>query len=270
MGGAEEAARDVFPPQPGCLAGRVAIVTGGGHGLGEAFSLSLASRGAHVAVVDIDHRAAVEVARSIVDNGGSAMAFSTDVTEAEQLASMANAVAEQWQRIDILINNAAIVLRRERIRQPFDEIDEEEWNRVMAVNVKGAWLASRAVVPHMRRNGAGKIVNISSGTYYEGAPFWVHYGVSKAALIGLTRSLARELGPDNICVNTLTPGLVETDTTIPAYENSDFPDILAGRRCFKRRQYPNDLIGALAFLASTESDFITGQILNVDGGMIFH
>jgi len=248
---------------------RVAIVTGGGHGIGEVYCSALARAGGKVCVADIDEGAAERVSSEIVGEGGEAFAVPVDVTVEKSVLAMARAVTDRWGKIHVLVNNAAIVLRsREKIRQNFDEITEEEWDRMMSVNGKGAWLCARAVCPQMRKQNYGKIINIASGTIFVGAPFWVHYGASKGAVVGLSRSLARELGAYNISVNVLSPGLVQTELTEKAYP--EYSEEVARTRCFQRKEYPPDLIGTLLFLASEESDFITGQILNVDGGAVFH
>ena len=250
------------------IAGRTAVVTGGGHGLGRAFAKALADAGANVCIADIDLEAAEDVAGVIRAGGGAAFAIRTDVSRSAATAAMAAATLKAFGRLDILVNNAGIVLRRERVRQPFDELSEAEWDRVMEVNVKGSWLAARAVIAQMRAQKYGKIINLASGTYFAGAPYWVHYGASKGAVVGLTRSLARELGESNICVNVLCPGLVETEETMRVYP--DFVRSMAKARCLQRVEQPDDLIGALLFLASEHSDFMTGQLVNIDGGMFFH
>ncbi|MFQ5913438.1 MAG: SDR family NAD(P)-dependent oxidoreductase [Nitrospinota bacterium] len=248
---------------------RVAIVTGGGNGIGKVFCFALAKAGGKVCVADIDDGAAQRVASEIVREGGEALAVTVDVSVGQSVSTMTRAVIEQWGKIHVLVNNAAIVLRcREKVLQSFDEIAEEEWDRVMSVNVKGAWLCTKAVFPQMKEQGYGKIINIASGTIFVGAPYWVHYGASKGAVVGLSRSLARELGPYNISVNVLCPGLVQTEMTEKAFP--EYTEEVAKTRCFGRKQYPEDLIGGLLFLAGEHSDFITGQIINVDGGAVFH
>jgi len=246
------------------LKGKVAIVTGGGIGIGRAYCLALAREGAKVVAADIQDAEAGRVAEEIKKNGGEAVAVPVDVTSPEKTRAMADAALKRYGRIDILVNNAALYSAIKK--KPFMEIDEEEWDRVMAVNVKGLFLCMQAVYPAMKRQGKGKIINISSGTALGGTPFYLHYVTSKAGVIGFTRALARELGGDNICVNAITPGLTISS---PQQEGTLTPEQMADRRkkrSFQRDQKPEDLVGTVVFLASDDSDFITGQTINVDGG----
>jgi NAD(P)-dependent dehydrogenase (short-subunit alcohol dehydrogenase family) len=251
------------------LQDRVAIVTGGGNGIGRAYALGLAAEGARVLVADLDGEAAAETARQIEAAGGQALATRTDVADVESTEAMARAAADRWGRIDILVNNAAIFATVPMSRVGFEEIGSEEWDRLMAVNVRGVWLCCRAVVPYLRRQGKGKIVNISSSTVLDGSPTRVHYVASKAAVIGLTRTLARELGDANICVNVLLPGstLSEAEPTEEIMRMRAGP---AQRRAFKRVQRPDDLVGTMVFLCSDDSDFITGQSIVCDGGGVLN
>jgi 3-oxoacyl-[acyl-carrier protein] reductase len=251
------------------LQDRVAIVTGGGHGIGRAYALGLAGEGARVLVADLDLAAAEETARQIEAAGGQALAVRTDVAEVESTEAMARAAAERWGRIDILVNNAAVFATVPISRVGFEQISSDEWDRLMAVNVRGVWLCCRAVVPYLRRQGKGKIVNISSSTVLDGSPTRVHYVASKAAVIGLTRTLARELGDANVCVNVLLPGstLSEAEPTEEVLRMRARP---AQQRAFKRVQRPDDLVGTMVFLCSDDSDFITGQSLVCDGGGVLN
>ena len=241
------------------LKDKVAIVTGGGIGLGRAYCRALAGEGAKVVVADIQENAAKEVAREV---GG--LAVHVDVTSAEQTRAMAGKALAAHGRIDILVNNAG--LYSVIARKPFFEIDEAEWDRVMAVNVKGIFLCARAVHPAMKKQRKGKIINISSGTALGGTPMFLHYVTSKAGVIGLTRALAREVGPDNICVNAITPGLTIADEKQKAMFSEDYLAARRRMRALQRDQYPEDLVGTVLFLASADSDFLTGQTINVDGG----
>ncbi len=246
------------------LKDKVAIVTGGGVGIGRAYCLGLAKEGAKVVVADIQEAEARKVEGEIRRDGGEAFAVAVDVTSAEKTRAMAEAALKKYGRIDILVNNAALYSAIKK--KPFSEIDEEEWDRVMAVNVKGLFLCAQAVYPAMKERKKGKIVNISSGTALGGTPFFLHYVTSKAGVIGFTRALARELGGDNISVNAITPGLTISG---PQQEGVLTPEQLADRRkrrSFQRDQKPDDLVGTVVFLASDDSDFITGQTINVDGG----
>lgn len=241
------------------LKDKVAIVTGGGIGLGRAYCKALASEGAKVVVADIQEAAANEVAKAI-----DGLALRVDVTSAEQTRAMAEKTLAAYGRIDILLNNAG--LYSVLAKKPFFEIDEAEWDRVMAVNVKGVFLCSRAVHPAMKAQRKGKIINISSGTVLGGTAMFLHYVTSKAAVIGLTRALAREVGPDNICVNAITPGLTVADENQKAMLPEDYLAARRRARALQRDQVPEDLIGTVLFLASGDSDFLTGQTINVDGG----
>jgi 3-oxoacyl-[acyl-carrier protein] reductase len=250
------------------LKDKVAIVTGGGIGIGRAYCLALAREGAKVVAADIQEGEAKRVAEEIKKSGGEAMAVPVDVTSPEKTRAMADAALKRYGRIDILVNNAALYSAIKK--KPFMEIDEEEWDRVMAVNIKGLFLCMQAVYPAMKRQGKGKIINISSGTALGGTPFYLHYVTSKAGVIGFTRALARELGGDNICVNAITPGLTISS---PQQEGTLTPEQMADRRkkrSFQRDQKPEDLVGTVVFLASDDSDFITGQTINVDGGWAMH
>ena len=246
------------------LEGRVAIITGGGHGIGKAYARRLAEEGAAVVIAELDGAAAERVAAEV---GG--LAVRTDVAEEPSVAEMARRTLERYGRIDILVNNAAIFATVPMSRAPFDVIDPVEWDRMMAVNLRGAWLACRAVIPQMRKQRYGKIINISSGTALKGSASRIHYVTSKAGIIGFTRTLAMEVGKDNICVNCIAPGSTLSE------ENADesivkYRQAAATTRALQRMQRPEDLVGAVAFFASSDSDFITGQTLVVDGGACMH
>jgi 3-oxoacyl-[acyl-carrier protein] reductase len=246
------------------LKDKVAIVTGGGVGIGRAYCLGLAKEGAKVVVADIQEAEAKKVAGEIERDGGEAFAVAVDVTSIDKTRAMAEAVLRKYGRIDVLVNNAALYSAIKK--KPFSEIGEEEWDSVMAVNVKGLFLCVQAVYPAMKQQKKGKIINISSGTALSGTPFFLHYVTSKAGVIGFTRALARELGADNISVNAITPGLTISG---PQQEGVLTPEQLLDRRrkrSFQRDQKPDDLVGTVVFLASDDSDFITGQTINVDGG----
>lgn len=246
------------------LKDKVIIVTGGGVGIGRAYATGLAKEGAKVVVADIQEEEAQKVAGDIQRAGGEALAVPVDVTSVEKTRAMADAALQKYGRIDVLVNNAALYSAIKK--KPFSEISAEEWDRVMAVNLKGLFLCVQAVYPAMKKQGKGKVINISSGTVLGGTPLFLHYVTSKAGVIGFTRSLARELGADNICVNAITPGLTISG---PQQEGVLTPEQLEDRRrrrSFQRDQYPQDLVGTMIFLCSADSDFITGQTINVDGG----
>jgi NAD(P)-dependent dehydrogenase (short-subunit alcohol dehydrogenase family) len=245
------------------LAGLVAIVTGGARHIGAVYARKLAEESAAVVVVDILD--GEPVADQIRSKGGRALALQIDVSNEEDTQRMAVESVKAFGRLDILVNNAAIFINIQR--HPFYEITADEWDRVSAVNIKGPFLCAKAVFPQMKEQKGGKIINISSSTAYWGTPNFLHYVASKAALIGMTRSLAREVGEFNICVNAIAPGLVE-------HEGQNAPKALTElqlkERSIKRLQTPADLMGTLVFLCSSDSDFMTGQTIVVDGGSIFH
>lgn len=245
------------------LAGKRVIVTGAAQGLGREFALHLAGLGAHVLAADIRPDALRTTCERAQDLRGAVAASTTDVSSPEQTRALADAAREQLGGLDALVNNAAIVEGLER--RPFDQIAEDEWDRVLEVNVKGAWLCAKAVAPLLRDAGAGSIVNLASEVALSGSPGLAHYVTSKAAIIGLTRVLARELGPSQVRVNALAPGFIDTDGSRAmlgggTYDTRATPLGRVGQAA--------DLLGALAFLVSDESAFVTGQTLLVDGGRL--
>ena len=249
------------------FSGCAAIVTGAGRGMGRCFAERLAAEGARLVIAEIDAGAGQETARCINDRGGEALFLHTDVRSEESTRQLAADAIARFGGIHILVNNAALFADLEL--KPVEEVAVEDWDRVMAVNLRGLFLTTRAVLPQMKKQRHGKIINLSSNTVLSGAPLLSHYVTSKAGVIGFTRSLARETGAFGICVNAITPGLTDTEAaqrTIPA----DRFDAVVGLRSIGRRQKPDDLVGAVLFLASPESDFITGQVINVDGGQIFY
>jgi 3-oxoacyl-[acyl-carrier protein] reductase len=245
------------------LSGRLAVVTGAGQGLGRAFAARLQAEGARVIVADLDGVKAKAVADEL---GHSVFAETVDVSDEASVAALAERCGALGT-VDVLVNNASIFSTLEM--RPFDEIPVPEWNTVLAVNVTGAYLCSRAFVAGMRTVGYGKIVNISSATVFIGRPFYLHYVTSKAAVIGMTRAMATELGPDGIRVNAVTPGATQTEVPRKSVTPEQAERIIAAQ-AIKRREVPGDVVGTVAFLASPDSDFITGQTINVDGGAAFH
>ena len=244
------------------LDGKVAVVTGGAQGIGETYAKALAEEGARVVVSDIADPS--RVVDEIRNAGGEAMGNVADVTDDGALSDLVKAAEAAFGPIEVLVNNAALFA--ELRLTPIMQISNEEWDRVMTVNVRGTVQTTKAVVPSMLRNGRGKIVNISSGTFYYGGPGLAHYVCSKGAIIAFTRSAAREFGDKNILVNCIAPGLTESEGV------RNHPDLHVARaptvqsRAIKRDMVPDDLIGMLLFLASEDSDFVTGQTFNVDGG----
>jgi NAD(P)-dependent dehydrogenase (short-subunit alcohol dehydrogenase family) len=241
------------------------IVTGAAGGLGRAFAQAFADAGARILATDVDAGGAAETARTIVKGGGEAHAFRADVTDASSLAALAACARDRLGGLDCLVNNAAIYAGL--ARKSFETITEAEWDRVMAVNVKGAWMVIRATAPLLREAGGGAIINISSATVMSGSPMWLHYVSSKGAIIAMTRALARELGDDQITVNALAPGFTLTEASLDLIENAT--DYGVARGAIKRAAGPRDMVGAALFLASTHAAFMTGQTLIVDGGRQF-
>ena len=247
------------------LQDKVVIVTGGAHGIGKAYCLGFAKAGARVVIADIDKPAADHTASEI---GGEVLAIQVDVSNEEATKRMAAQTLERFGRVDVLINNAAVFSVVPMNRGRIETIDPEEWDRLMAVNLRGLFFCCRAVLPTMRKQKSGKIINIASGTVFAGAPGRIHYVTSKAATIGFTRTLAREVGDDNINVNCLAPGNTLSEEN-PTEQMIRFRESSVSLRSLKRIQVPQDVVGAMLFLASPLSDFMTGQTMNVDGGISF-
>ena len=247
------------------LKDKVAIVTGSAQGMGRAFALRLAKEGAKVTICDIlDCEPA---AKEIKAAGGEALALKTDVTSEKDTVEMAKRTFEYFGTIDILVNNAAIFGGIEF--RPFDEIPAAEWDKIISVNLTGIFMASKAVAPYMRKQGKGKIVNISSGVAFSGLPFFLHYTTSKGGVVSLTRGLARELGEFGINVNAVAPGMVWTEAT-QAMVPEEFAKENVKKQCIKKIVQPEDVAAAVLFFASDESDLIAGQILLVNGGEVLH
>ena len=247
------------------LSGKVAVITGGAAGIGFAYARRFIAEGARVVVADVaDPGAAVDK----LDATGRALGVRADVSDAGSVRAMVEAALARFGRIDVLVNNAAVFATLKP--QPFDEIPDAEWDRVMAVNVKGVWNCACAVVPAMRAQGGGRIVNVASAIVAKGTAMLMHYVTSKGAVVAMTRALARELGPDRITVNAVAPGLIMSDTV------QANPDITAFQatavmqaRSLRRDAFPDDVEGTVIFLASDDSAFMSGQTLIVDGGSVF-
>lgn len=249
------------PTRP--LLGRVAVVTGAGQGIGAAFARHLSGLGASVVVMDLNGDKARAVADELV---GSSLPIQADVSDERQVAAARNQTIAEFGRVDVLVNCAAIFSSLRMM--PFQEIPVSEWDAVMAVNVRGTFLCCREFAAPMRAQNSGRIVNLSSGTVYMGRPNYLHYVTSKAALIGMTRALSRELGEFGVTVNAIAPGSTETEVKREAMTADDARAIIA-RQSVKRRAQPDDLFSALTFLTDPRSDFVTGQTLIVDGGVSF-
>jgi NAD(P)-dependent dehydrogenase (short-subunit alcohol dehydrogenase family) len=246
------------------ISGRVAIVTGAGQGIGRAFAKALAASGAIPVIADLNEAKAASVSAEIMAEGGKALAVTTDVADPASIEQMIELVTGEYGRIDILINNAGIFSTLEM--RPFDQIPLDEWERVLRVNLTGPFLCARAVLPAMRKAKHGRIINIASGAVRLGRPNYLHYIATKSALIGMSLSMARELGPDNITVNAILPGAtfteIERKTVTPAQKER-----IIVMQCIPRAETPGDLVGTMLFLASDASAFVTGQSINLDGGV---
>ena len=248
----------------GRLSGKVAVVTGAAQGIGRSYAEALAANGARVAVTDIEDTTGVVSA--IRAQGGEAIGMTTDVTSDDSLEEMVRETESTLGPIEVLVNNAAVFAAL--AMKPFTQIPNEEWDLVMRVNVRGPFQATRAVVPSMKRNGRGKIINISSGTVLRGAPMLLHYVSSKGAVIAQTRAISRELGADNIHVNTIVVGFTESEGVQQHSQLGAARAPTLAMRAIKRDMLPDDIVGTMLFLASEDSDFITGQSINVDGGAL--
>ena len=249
------------------LQGRTAIVTGGAGGLGRHYSEALAREGAMVAILDVGECNAAAVAINDAVSRRACVGLAADVSDEVSVKTAIASILKWTGRVDILVNNAAIYSTLPPVS--FADIDVAVWDRVMAVNLRGPFLMVKHAAPAMISRKYGKIINVSSGTAYKGMPLVLHYVTSKGGILAFTRALSRELGRHNICVNTLAPGLIKTDG-----DHANSPRIAAARdgvirsRAFQREGYPTDLLGALIFLSSPDSDFITGQTIAVDGGSV--
>lgn len=249
---------------------KVAIISGAAQGIGAAFALGFAKEGAKVLIADILNGKGI--VGKVEEMGGQAIYLETDVTNQDQCNAMAKATFDQFGAIDILINNAAVY--GSLILKPFTKITTEEWNNVMTVNTTGPFHCTKAVFSYMKSKG-GSIINISSQSILQGIPGMAHYLASKGAVMAFTRAMARELGPYNIRVNSIAPGFTHSQGAENVDKNKSFPmgpieDFLMPSKCLKRASVPEDLVGTAIFLASEESNFITGQMINHDGGIYFH
>ena len=252
------------------LQGKVAIVTGGGHGIGKAYCRGFTRAGARVVVADIDGSAARQVAAEVNrETENESLGLQVDVAAEKSTLEMAEAALGRFGRIDVLVNNAAIFSTIPINRGGIESIDLDEWDRLMAVNLKGPFLCVRAVLPAMRAQKSGNIINISSSTVFSGSAGRIHYVASKAALLGFTRTLAKEVGEDNIRVNAIAPGSTLSEEN-PTEEILRMRQAPVRERALKRVQTPKDLVAAVLFLASDSSAFITGQTLVIDGGAVMH
>ena len=242
----------------------VIIVTGSARNIGRVYALGLAREGAKVVVADI--RDPEPTAQEIRGQGGEALALRVDVTSRQATEEMARRTVERFGRIDGLINNAALF--HDLVLKPFYQVEEEEWDRLMSINVKGLFLCAKAVFPQMKAQASGRIINIASNTVFKGTTGFIHYVTSKGAVIGFTRALAREVGEYGINVNAVAPDYIphEKDDR----ERPEWDLMIQASRCIKRREVPQDVLGTIIFLCSSDSDFITGQTILVNGGSVHY
>lgn len=245
------------------LKDKVAIITGGGQGLGRAYAHTMAENGAKVVIAEINEEKAAQVVQELKEKNFEAIAIKVDVSNEESTRRMAEEVIQTWGQVDILVNNAAYFSSIQM--KPFEEISVDEWDLAMAVNLRGAFLCCKAVVPYMKQRRSGSIVNVTSATVLEGRPYYLHYVSSKAGIIGLTRALAREIGEFGINVNTLSPGLTLTEVPRTTINESSIQGAIS-RQSIRRSGQAQDMCGAVLFLVSEQAKYITGQMLNVDGG----
>jgi len=254
------------PDTSNSVEGRVVIVTGGGTGIGRAYAKHFADHGAIPVIAEINGQAGSNVAREIAADGGKALAIQTDVSDEQSVADMIGLAIEEFGRIDVLVNNAAIF--SSITRTPFEKIDRDEWTKVLDVNVIGSWICAKLVVPHMEARSYGRIINISSSTVPVGLPLLMHYVTSKAAVQGMTRCMASELGERGITCNAILPGMTDSEVEYIGRTETSLSGVLQMQKV-KRIEQTGDLVGTALFLASPASGFMTGQSIIVDGGMAY-
>lgn len=251
------------------LQDKVAIITGAAHGIGKAYARRFAEEGAHVVVADIDAQGGEATAKAILDSGGSAWARATDVRSFPDVEGLMRETVEKFRRVDVLVNNAAIYVTEKLWKGPVENLELDEWDRVIEVNLKGVFLCSKAAIPIMKQQRAGKIINIASGTFFSGSGNMPHYTTAKGGVVALTRVMARQLGEFGINVNCMTPGSTMSEESV-SDEVLKRREGSVDKRAFQRIETPADIVGTAVYLASADSDFVTGQLLVVEGGGIMH
>lgn len=248
---------------------KVVVITGAAHGIGKAYARRFAEEGAQVVIADIDSQGGHTVAQALADSGFSAWARATDVRNYSDVESLMQATADKFGRIDVLLNNAAIYVTQKLWKGPVEDLDLAEWDRVIEVNLKGVFLCCKAAIPFMKRQRSGKIINIASGTFFSGSGNMPHYTTAKGGVVALTRVMARQLGEWGIHVNCMTPGSTMSENSVTD-EVRKRREGSVDKRAFRRIETPADIVGTAVFLASSDSDFITGQLLVVEGGGIMY
>jgi 3-oxoacyl-[acyl-carrier protein] reductase len=252
------------------LKDKVAIITGSARGMGRVFALRFAQEGAKLTICDVlDCKPVAEEIEAI---GGEVLALKTDVTSEKDTTGMAQKTVERFGRIDILVNNAAVIgtIETKDFVKPVEEIVSADWDRILAVNIKGVFLSSKAVIPYMKKQGGGKIINMASTVAFSGLPHFIHYSTSKGGIVTMTRGLARALGEFNINVNAVAPGLVMTEAMQGAYPPEFYSELVATKQLIHKKVEPEDVANAVLFMASDEADKITGQTLAVNAGEYLH
>ena len=251
------------------LKDKVTIITGAAHGIGKAYARRFAEEGAHVVIADIDGAGGVATANAILDAGGSAWSRPSDVRSLPNVQGLMQETVNKFGRIDVLLNNAAIYVTQKLWKGRVEDLELAEWDRVIEVNLKGVFLCSKAAIPIMKQQRSGKIINIASGTFFSGSGNMPHYTTAKGGVVALTRVMARQLGEFGINVNCMTPGSTMSEENV-SDEVLKRREGSMDKRAFKRIETPADIVGTAVFLASADSDFVTGQLLVVEGGGIMH
>jgi NAD(P)-dependent dehydrogenase (short-subunit alcohol dehydrogenase family) len=248
------------------LKGKRIIITGSARGLGQAFAISLVEKGAHIVIADILETEGSAVANSLQKSGYDAHFVQVDLGDPRSIEACVSQSMKMLGGLDGLVNNGAIATGIGGVSM--EDIDIDVWDRVMNVNVRGTWLMTRAAAPFLRQSSCGKVVNVASDTALWGAPQLMHYVSSKGAIIAMTKSMARELGNDNVCVNAIAPGLTLVDAT--EYVPKERHQLYQNGRAISRAQLPEDVVGVVNFLLSDSANFITGQLLPINGGFVMN